>query len=696
MNIRKWLVVAMVGASLLAVRSSLGTAPEAAGKPTGGGDSLKEKSSSVDEALAAYSSYWDQAEKYETQGNLDKAIASWTAAIHTVPPQAEYFDIQYAYYARAWLHGKKGDLDKAIGDYSAAIRQDPRNVVAYCCRAGLYDRKGDLDKAIADLSTAADIRSDNAYPLAGRARLRVKKGDLDRAVADCNEAIKLKPDFAAAFHWLASAYLAKGETEKAISAAAEAIGLDSKKAAFYEVRSLANAKKGNNRRAAEDHDAAVRLAGKIASASLDVAAFEIVKNADGFLVFADHRCSRYVPSVNYRNVSASFSDAQVKEMAKTSLDHKLFLQYIEIRWPLDKLKIYCTPERRFPDTCQNLVGDTCFPETLTVHAGHHDGFDKISVYACHDEGMDGKCSYAGSLMSDWRRWDYSLNMIRGKDHWVIIESLPNDFMDNPSKYLPRRIETNSADKQAKIVAAVVEKIKPLLPTGWSVRKDGNVFTIRRDKPIEWYGTISLPSHNLAYLKNHGFIKSGRYTITLEFFPPLSKAAVDKLVEDNRRIEKQYYQAHPQPKNDKPSLPWELEQSLHHIPDLLAKQYSVLVTPSINGWVAFYDEQDKKECEGVEQNVRRWLKADTEAPSVVPDDRASLQGVWIAQAMAINGKPAPAATAKPVSGRHRDRGLVAGLLGGREGIANGLDRQPARRLCDGRRPCLMWRAVLERR
>lgn len=421
---------------LLAVQSSLAAEYKSSTEALKKGDSHQEKSSDADKAWAAYSSYCKKAEDYEKQGDIDKAIGSWTDAIRHVPQQAVYPDIHGAFFSRAWLYGTKGEVDKAIADYSAAMRYDPWSVIPYCCRAEMYEKKRELDKAIADYTEATRLRSDNAYLFMGRACLHVKKGELNKAIADCTEAIKLKPDYAVAYYCLASAFMEKGENDKAITAASEAIQLDPKNAAFHEMRSLVYAKRGDSQKAAEDHIAAVRLAGKNGSISLEVAPFQIVKNSDGFFVFADHRCSKYVPSVNYRNVYASFSDAQVKEMAKTSLDKALFLRYIESQWPLSKLKTYCTPKRRLSDMMQNLVGEWCFPEVLAVHRDHHDGFDKIYVYACHDEGMGGECSYAESLMSDWRRWDYSLNMVRGKDRWVIFGSLPNDFMDNPAKYLP--------------------------------------------------------------------------------------------------------------------------------------------------------------------------------------------------------------------------------------------------------------------
>lgn len=203
--------------------------------------------------------------------------------------------------------------------------------------------------------------------------------------------------------------------------------------------------------------------------------------------------------------------------------------------------------------------------------------------------------------------------------WELTALYPLKFVDRqdaePSPAnMPRN--RNPAGRPPEAIVGVSKKIESILPTGWSLKQEKTIVTIKRDKPIEWYCTISLPNHkDLADLKAKGFIKSGTYTITLEFFPPMSQAAVDKLVEANRQIEERYYEKHPQPKNIKPSVPWELQQSLHHIPDILTERYSVLVTPFIHGYrLAFFNEDDKKECEGVEQDVRRLLKADeTEQP-----------------------------------------------------------------------------------
>lgn len=76
---------------------------------------------------------------------------------------------------------------------------------------------------------------------------------------------------------------------------------------------------------------------------------------------------------------------------------------------------------------------------------------------------------------------------------------------------------NPAEQPLEAFVGISKNIKAVLPTGWSIKREKNVVTICREKPIEWYGTISLPQHkDLADLKAKGFIHSGSYTITLEF------------------------------------------------------------------------------------------------------------------------------------------------------------------------------------
>jgi hypothetical protein len=173
--------------------------------------------------------------------------------------------------------------------------------------------------------------------------------------------------------------------------------------------------------------------------------------------------------------------------------------------------------------------------------------------------------------------------------------------------------TKASEQSKKVVIKSLEAIKTRLRSGWSAKSEENVITVSRDKPIEWYGTIGLPPVGLAELKDQGFVHSGNYNITLEFFPPMSQAAVDKLLAANRRIEEEYYSNQPQPKDSKPvGLPKNVRDSMQPIPNILADSYSVRLIPYIQGpSEAFFNEQEKKECEGVERDIRRVLNSDAQ-------------------------------------------------------------------------------------
>jgi len=143
--------------------------------------------------------------------------------------------------------------------------------------------------------------------------------------------------------------------------------------------------------------------------------------------------SKYSPSIRNGD-SYRFSELQLKRMAETHLDRDSFLRYVETKWPISRLKAYCTPENRWPGECQNLVKLNDLFGDIAVHEGKSDRFDRIYVYVCED---DGKNNYYGEAGTEWKRWEYSLNVCRGQDRWAIIECLPNDFVDNLAKYVSR-------------------------------------------------------------------------------------------------------------------------------------------------------------------------------------------------------------------------------------------------------------------
>lgn len=126
--------------------------------------------------------------------------------------------------------------------------------------------------------------------------------------------------------------------------------------------------------------------------------------------------------------SYRFSDRQLAQMARTTLDEKRFVAYIEGLWPIERLRSYCVPKNTFPEGYQNLVLENC-PFAVDVHKGKRHGFDRIHVYVSQDNGQS---TYWESAGWNWHRWTYSLNVVSKSHHWCIIESLPNDFMDSPA------------------------------------------------------------------------------------------------------------------------------------------------------------------------------------------------------------------------------------------------------------------------
>jgi hypothetical protein len=139
------------------------------------------------------------------------------------------------------------------------------------------------------------------------------------------------------------------------------------------------------------------------------------------------------PAAAYR-----FTEGQLARMARTKLETNRLVAYLDQKWPVERLKAHCSKTNTFPNGFQNLVTIKCPIET-DLHKGKATGFDRVWVYVSED---DGHGTYIEEAGSGWHRWTYSINVTRGKRHWVIIEQLPNDFVDS-SRYDPK--QSNAAE-----------------------------------------------------------------------------------------------------------------------------------------------------------------------------------------------------------------------------------------------------------
>ena len=174
-----------------------------------------------------------------------------------------------------------------------------------------------------------------------------------------------------------------------------------------------------------------------------------------------------------------------------------------------------------------------------------------------------------------------------------------------------------AAAKAKVYA---DRIKGILPKGWSIKTDKSVVTVSRDEKIESFYTVQLPGHkDKADLKAQGFVHASPYEIRLEFAPPTTEKEIARLKEDNERIAERYYKLHPKSTSMIPGgEPWELRQLYHRIPNVLAGDCGVFFRATVDGDRAFYDDAVGKECDDVAKSVRELLAAaPTSSPASAP-------------------------------------------------------------------------------
>ena len=121
--------------------------------------------SKVMEKDADWESLCRRADYYRLAGDIDSAIADFTAAIEEVP------DAGYAYYKRGWCYEMKGDRQKALEDYNMGLEMTQEYPYLYLMRGELLLQDGNKAEADADfekvlqLDTLADASSCRMYAL---------------------------------------------------------------------------------------------------------------------------------------------------------------------------------------------------------------------------------------------------------------------------------------------------------------------------------------------------------------------------------------------------------------------------------------------------------------------------------------------------------------------------------------------------
>ena len=121
---------------------------------------------------------------YSELGLNEKAIADISKAMEK---EADWNEL----VQRGDYYRLTGDLDAAIADFSAAIEDTPKSAYAYYKRGWCYEMKGDRRKALDDYNMGLEMSDDYPYLHLMRGELLLQDGNKTEADADFEKVIQI-------------------------------------------------------------------------------------------------------------------------------------------------------------------------------------------------------------------------------------------------------------------------------------------------------------------------------------------------------------------------------------------------------------------------------------------------------------------------------------------------------------------------
>ena len=120
------------------------------------------------------------------QDDIDRALADYDQAIHTMP------DYALAHSSRGFVYlFARPQMDRAITDFNEAIRLDPASANVFYYRGVAWSNKGDWDRAIAGFDQAIRLRPSFSIAYRDRGQAKQAKGDKAGGAADLAEAERI-------------------------------------------------------------------------------------------------------------------------------------------------------------------------------------------------------------------------------------------------------------------------------------------------------------------------------------------------------------------------------------------------------------------------------------------------------------------------------------------------------------------------
>lgn len=207
---------------------------------------------------------------------------------------------------------------------------------------------------------------------------------------------------------------------------------------------------------------------------------------------------------------------------------------------------------------------------------------------------------------------------------VVVE-YGSSMTDEAALRVSREVDKQFLGLTPEVIQHYADRIRSILPKGWSLQAGQSELKIARDEPVEWYNPISLPvALDLADLKAKGFVQQSKYVITLAFAPPMASGELEKMRDENaktlevlatvdKKIAPIWGKGHYVSRNDEErKLVAEhdrLRASLNRIPDFNTTDASIVLSDSMGGPIPkFYSEAVAAECKQVRQAVATVLAA----------------------------------------------------------------------------------------
>ncbi len=150
------------------------------------------------------------ARAYEAQGNSEKAIHHFEAALRICPG---FTDGRYNYGRILAENGRKREAAKA---YLAVLETDPDFVRAHVNLGNILAEDGRFDEAVAHYQKALALKEENVNAHFNLANTFFRAGRIDEAISEYQKALNLKSDDPDIHYNLGNAFMSKGIAEKAV------------------------------------------------------------------------------------------------------------------------------------------------------------------------------------------------------------------------------------------------------------------------------------------------------------------------------------------------------------------------------------------------------------------------------------------------------------------------------------------------